>query len=88
MNARQRGGAGTADDDDMGIEVDMDTIPSPDISDQFTRRGLVDGLEDAVIMEQVKKRKMGLKVLQQYPWTETLATIPDASSPQAKCDCL
>ena len=82
MNARQRGGAGTADDDDMGIEVDMDTIPSPDIMDQFRRRNLVDDIEDAVIMEQIKKRKMGLKVLEQYPWKADLPVIPDASNPE------
>ena len=53
-----------------GADVDMEDIDISTIS-------------DADIINEIVHRQLGLKVLQQYPWTETLATIPDASSPQA-----
>ena len=78
-----RGGAGAMEVAEMEVDVDISTISDEDISEQFMGRGLIDGVEEAVIMEQIKKRKMGLKVLQQYDFTADLPTIPDASDPKA-----
>ena len=40
-------------------------------------------VSDGDLIAELVNRKLGLKVLQEYPWTETLATIPDASDPKA-----
>ena len=43
----------------------------------------IDDVSDANLIAEIKHRKLGLKVLEQYDFIGDLPVIPDASSPQA-----
>ena len=53
-----------------------------EVEGEFT----ISDVSDADLIAEIKHRKLGLKVLQQYDFKGELPAIPDASSPQVLID--
>ena len=91
MCSRGRAGALDEDDDvgalanhlsdhDLLMEVNhRQFVNKQTLMYEVMARGLLD---NDFIIEQVVARKLGLQLLEKYPWAEELPEIPEGSSPE------